>query len=212
MRSNQAQRFTTITCFRNDFCPFHILYQGANTSAYEGMIIRKQNANRLHHKLFLLPRFLGDKGEVSGKLARIVVPRFGLDLISICPPASRTRSCIPDKPKLTPREARFCAVRTLNPIPSSRMISSSSELRCRNSTCACFAFACRTTLVSASWTIRKHIVSRLEGRYICNGLATNFTTNPDRCIWRSMYHRSVANSPRSSSIEGRKSSERSRTC
>src|SRR3989304_405934 len=112
MRSNQAQRFTTITCFRNDFWPFHILYQGANASAYEGMIIRKQNAYRLRHDLLLLPRFLGDKGEVSGKLARIVVPRFGLDSISICPPTIRTRSCIPNKPKLTPREARFCAART----------------------------------------------------------------------------------------------------
>ena len=66
------------------------------------------------------------------------------------------------------------------------MISSSSELRCRNSTYTCFAFACRTTLVRDSWTIRKHIVSRPEGSRICNGLATNFATNPDRCIWRSI--------------------------
>src|SRR5262245_60393810 len=77
-----------------------------------------------------------------------------------------------------------------------------------NLACACWA-----TLVRASWTMRKHAVSSSRGsRPLASTKPVLISTvMPVRWAYLSIYQRNAAARPRSSSIAGRRSRERSRT-
>src|SRR2546422_395946 len=197
--AHEVERFAPVRRLRNHLDPADLAQHGADPLANQGVVLGEQHAQRGRH------------GSVRGNRAHTVVPVPGWESIRKSPPSRCTRSSMPSSPMepsaiVPPRTAA-----TSKPLPSSRTVRSSVPSSARASTSTRLAPAWRATLVMASCATRKHAVSRSEASRSAGSCVRTRTEKPARRAWRSAYQRKAAASPRSSSADGRSSSDMERT-
>ena len=119
---------------------------------------------------------------------------------------------MPRKPKLPPLTQRAWADRASNPIPLSLTVRLKASLLFCRSTVIFDAWAWRRTFVMASWATRKQAVSiSLDNRGSISSLSKRISS-PLLLVMEFTSQRRAAIRPRSSSTEGLRFRERSRTC
>src|SRR5437899_4075217 len=196
----QLEGFAPVRRLRDHVDPADLAQHRADALTNQGVVLGEQDTQGS-----------GGHGSVRGNRAHTVVPVPGWESIRKSPPSSRTRSSMPSSPIepsaiVPPRTAA-----TSEPVPSSRTVRSNGPSSARASTSTRLAPAWRATLVMASCATRKHAVSRSEASRSVGSCVRTRTARPARRPWRSAYQRRAAASPRSSSTEGRSSSDMERS-
>src|SRR5947209_5320581 len=137
----------------------HRAEKRADARAHQRMVIGKYDPDGRRRHQAACAFSLGSRGNDASN----TVPCPGVERSSKEPPASATRSSIPASPRLAPAAARRRAAARSKPPPSSRTESSSRAPLVNRRSHKLRARAWRTTLLIASWAMRKQAVWTCAG-------------------------------------------------
>src|SRR5438132_3987109 len=180
-----AQQLATLGCLAHDLD--HMILGGELAKAGPDQLVVIRDEDPDHSRL--------------GRLSVSVVPRPGAPVMVTVPPKLVARSRMPRSPS----ERESARASSLMPRPLSCTLSSSACVEMVNRTRTRVALACRATLVSASWKIRKAAVARLASTAGCSAATSTGQAMPVRISNSRACHWMAALRPSSSRTPGRSS-------